>query len=498
MPKLTLELFHDAASRFEKAEAEVQQAWKKGCHCPSPGERLECWTCPYYKNLGRLIQKKLHATPEKVFALIPPAVSVNPASDEVKEQCWEMYRNGYSIEEIQRLVGVKSRRTLRGWLREAGLLLTGTQYPEPLKQKCLQMYADRCTPSEIENETSVPADVVTDWAATAGISRKRKYSQETQQHCLALYSEGKSSTEIHQLTGIADKTIRAWIWKAGISRGQKRYSTREKQKCRTLYQQGKSPREIEELTGILQATIRSWKRKERWTRERELPEASVGTQPSTLGEAACLSSQRKPVGYWTDFEKLKSDILTLNAQLGQIGIMPKAAQLRQLGRYDLAMAISKYHGGYRSVASRLGLTYTGQRFGYWHDFANVESELQAFIEQQGTPGVMPSRQQLEQAGEKPLAAAIGLHGGVLAVARRLGLKLPYGRKPRGYWKNPDNLKSELVAVAVQLCTPGVMPTREQLVQIQRAELIGAIATNGGWPSVARRFGLAYSNKGYTS
>jgi len=154
MPKLTLERFHEAASRFEKAEAEVQRAWKQGCHCPSPGERLECWTCPYYKNLGRLIQKKLHATPEKVFALIPPAVSVNPEKDEVKEQCWEMYRAGYSIEEIQRLVGVKSRRILRGWLREAGLLLTGTQYPEQLKQKCLQMYADRCTPSEIENETS--------------------------------------------------------------------------------------------------------------------------------------------------------------------------------------------------------------------------------------------------------------------------------------------------------------------------------------------------------
>ncbi len=76
------------------------------------------------------------------------------------------------------------------------------------------------------------------------------------------------------------------------------------------------------------------------------------------------------------------------------------------------------------------------------------------------------------------------------MARRLGLKLPYGRKPRGYWKNPDNLKSELVAVAVQLGTPGVMPTRFELIQIQRDDLIGAIATNGGWPSVARRFGLA--------
>lgn len=487
MSKLTRDLFFEAAARFEQAEAKVRPLWKKACDCPAVGERLECGDCPYYKSLGRLTQKKLHPTPEKVFAVIGPLVPVDPQSDQVKQLCQKMYQHGYSLDEIQQLVGVKNRLHLRSWLRDVGWLEREAQYSEQLKHKCLQMYADRCTPSQIENETNVPADLVTEWAIKAGISRKCKYSAKTKQDCLALYSEGKSSFEIHQLTGIPLDTIRKWLRIAGITRAQKRYSKKEKHKCLALYKQGKSPREIEELTGIPQATFRSWVRQNGWTRESLLLEA--GVEPNGLGKVADLPRKRKPAFHWKDFELVKQEILALNVERGEIGVMPTAAELRQLGRYDLVVAISKYHGGYRAVADQLGLTYRGQRYGYWYDFSNVEANLRVFIEQRGTPGVMPSRQQLEQAGETALANALGRYGGVLGVARRLGLRLPYGKKPRGYWRNFDNLKAELLAVAEQLGIPGVMPNREELIQLQRTDLIGAIASNGGWPSVARRCGL---------
>jgi hypothetical protein len=104
MSKLTLARFNSSALRFEEAEAQVRQAWNSACNCPSPGERIECWDCPYYKHLGKLTQQKLHRTPEKVFAEIPPPEPLDPYSIEVKEQCCQMYRQGYSAEDIQKLV----------------------------------------------------------------------------------------------------------------------------------------------------------------------------------------------------------------------------------------------------------------------------------------------------------------------------------------------------------------------------------------------------------
>ncbi|NEQ21077.1 MAG: hypothetical protein F6K28_17995 [Microcoleus sp. SIO2G3] len=494
MSKLTLSRFNSSALRFEEAEAQVRQAWNSACNCPSPGERIECWNCPYYKHLGKLTQQKLHRTPEKVFAEIPPPEPLDPYSIEVKEQCCQMYRQGYSAEDIQKLVGVPSRRVLRGWLREVGLPSRSAQYPEPIKQRCLEMYAQRCSPREIENETGVPADTVTDWAMHAGISRKRKYSDETQQSCLDLYQQGHTSDEIHQLTGIPAATIRMWVWKVGVSRGQKRFSEADKQKCQALYEQGKSPREIETLTSIPGATIGSWVRKEAWTRVNPSELLSGGELASLLNEAAQESSPRKPDGYWKNFENVEREILELNVLRGQIGIMPKARELKQLGRGDLMKAISKHHGGYQSVAERMGLDCGKKRHRYWYDFANVEAELKTFIERQGTPGVMPTKTELEEAGKGSLANALGLHGGVIKVAERLNLKLGYDRRPQGYWDNPDNLRREIESVALQLGTPGVLPTHEELKLAQRSDLICAISRNGGWPSVARRLGFAYSKK----
>ena len=373
-----------------------------------------------------------------------------------------MYRQEYSVEQIQKLVGVPSRRTLRGWLREIGLSSRCASYPEHIKQRCLEMYAQRCSPREIENETGVPGDTVTDWAMQAGISRKRKYSDETQQNCFNLYLEGHTSDEIHKLTGIPAITIRTWLWKAGISRGQKRFSKAEKKTCQALYEQGKSLREIETLTSIPRATIGSWVRKEGWTRGNPSQLPPGDESPSLSNEVAQKSSPRKPDGYWRNFENLKREILELNVLRGQIGVMPKAVELKQLGRGDLMKAISMHHCGYQSVAERMGLDYVKKRHRYWYDFANLEAELKAFIERQGTPGIMPTKRELEEAENGSLANALGLHGGVLAVAQRLNLELSYNRKPQGHWDNPDNLRREIEPVALQLEIPGLLPTHEQL------------------------------------
>lgn len=361
------------------------------------------------------------------------------------------------------------------------------------------MYADRLTVRQIEEETGVPADTVTDWVIHEQISRGRKYPEETRQQCLELYRAGHTSDDIHAMTGIHATTIRAWIKNESVGRGQKHHSDAARLKCRRLYREGKTPPEIEIITGIKQATIRSWIRKERWNDDAEIQEGQKIEPPKLthgieLSESTRVQVKRRPPGYWNNFEVIKNEILRLNQDRGQMGVMPTANELIELGRGDIQKAVSKYHGGFQSIAERIGLTYRKKRGGYWHDFENVKRELFAFIRQHGVPGRMPTKTELEAHQMGSLCMAINLHEGFPAVAKKLKLALSYDRKPRGYWKDLGNLKAELTRVAEHLGNPNVLPAHEELKQIGRTDLINAIADNGGWTSVARKIGFSYSKQ----
>ena len=60
------------------------------------------------------------------------------------------------------------------------------------------------------------------------------------------------------------------------------------------------------------------------------------------------------------------------------------------------------------------------------------------------PVAMPTRPQLQAAGEEQLIRGIADAGGFLAVAQRLGLRTP--RKPNGFWDNIENLDEVSLAM----------------------------------------------------
>src|SRR2546425_8672980 len=68
-----------------------------------------------------------------------------------------------------------------------------------------------------------------------------------------------------------------------------------------------------------------------------------------------------------------------------------------------------------------GVVYRKKPPGYWNDFANVKRELLAFIENHGTPGVMPTNTDLGKAGRSDLQNALAKHGGYPSVAAPLRL-----------------------------------------------------------------------------
>jgi hypothetical protein len=201
---------------------------------------------------------------------------------------------------------------------------------------------------------------------------------------------------------------------------------------------------------------------------------------------------RKPGNYWNDFSHAETELLAFIKDHGTPGFMPIKAELLKAGRGDLANAIIKGHGGIEAVAERLGLqlpAYKRKQRGYWEKFANVKDELLTFIEDYGTPGIMPTQRALVQAGQESLAYAIDLHGGFPAIAEQLELRLSYTKKPDAYWDDFSHIEQELLDYIQEHGASGIMPSRGELIKADLSELAGAFDRHGGSSAVAERLGL---------
>lgn len=263
----TLKTFQEAVDRFQIAEAEVLETWQGYCHCPDPGFQLKCQNCPYFIELVLEIQKKLQPEPEKVFPRILPLELEQPYSEELLQQCLELYGRKYSLAQIQRLTGITNRDILRGWLNSNGLLKKSSDYSQAERQPYLALYKEGLTPIQIEDATGVSVELIYDWIKLAGISRGPiSYPQERKEECLSLYVEGLSCGKIEAITGISRDTVGYWVKQANLARKPckagrpPKYSPDVKQACLELLAQGKSATQIEEKVNISPATIRRWRR----------------------------------------------------------------------------------------------------------------------------------------------------------------------------------------------------------------------------------------------
>jgi hypothetical protein len=204
------------------------------------------------------------------------------------------------------------------------------------------------------------------------------------------------------------------------------------------------------------------------------------------------SRHPKPSGYWNRGNNFERELQTFIQEHGQPGVMPSSALLIRSGRDDLKGAID-FRGGFKAVARQLGLNPASNQkpAGYWHSLKNLETELQAFIQKHGPPGIMPTTPMLDAQKCYTLVWAINKHGGFWEVARKLGLSPDLNPKPPNYW-TLKNLKRELFAFIRRRRRPGVMPIGAQLQRAQRADLLAAIQKHGGLRAAAKRFGLRLS------
>ena len=266
----TLTTFQEATDRFLSVEAQALKTWQGCSHCSDPGLQLRCQKCPYFIELVLEIQKKLQSELEQKLPRILPLELEQPYSEEVLQQCLELYSQDsqkYSLTEIQRLTGITNREVLRNWLNSKGLIKKSKDYSQAERQPYLALYKEGLTPKQIEEATGVSVELLYDWIKQAGITRGyTSYPQERKKECLFLYIQGSSCGEIETLTGIPRVTVGNWVKQANLGKEPRKggrppkYPPEVKQACLELVAQGKSLSQIEEKVNIAPDTIRRWLR----------------------------------------------------------------------------------------------------------------------------------------------------------------------------------------------------------------------------------------------
>ena len=186
----------------------------------------------------------------------------------------------------------------------------------------------------------------------------------------------------------------------------------------------------------------------------------------------------KPAGYWRTWTNLEKELRVIISELEHF---PTNTELQKMGRSDLVSAIYRYHGGLNKIRKKLNFNLEKKPHGYWRNWENLENELKCEIIQLGH---FPTKAELEKRGRGDIANAIYRHhGGMFSVRKQMGYEL--SRKPMGYFNSWDNTKKELNQLIVRL---GHFPTHLELVELKYSSLSYAIGKHGGYYEVRSKMG----------
>lgn len=186
---------------------------------------------------------------------------------------------------------------------------------------------------------------------------------------------------------------------------------------------------------------------------------------------------RKPKGYWKEEVIIKE----LKLIIEQTGHFPNRHELEHSKKYDLLYGIFQ-NGGLIKFKILMGYYIHKKR--KWDD-DNIQSELKGLIDR---IGYFPTAPQLDQMGRQDLRGAMIENGGTIKFRKLLGCKLP--QKPRGYWTDKI-IMDELLILTKELQH---FPSNEELDEISRQDLRGAMINNGGTTKFRRLLGYELPQK----
>ena len=215
--------------------------------------------------------------------------------------------------------------------------------------------------------------------------------------------------------------------------------------------------------------------------------AALGLKPGSN------PSSVKPGAHWLKWENVEAEMQAVSKACGAPEQMPTKNQLLANGYSSLYTAIHKHYGGIYKSAARLELPMQHKNAVAFHfrDTQTLQAALQNVVAELNTGNTMPTQSQLVNHGRSDLTGAISrYHGGMAAVADRLGLEMMQEHLPDQHWKDLKVVEREVLLWVEQHGTPGTMPTNAQLYVSGRADLAQGIRSyHSGYKAVTAALGL---------
>jgi len=188
----------------------------------------------------------------------------------------------------------------------------------------------------------------------------------------------------------------------------------------------------------------------------------------------------KPQGFWKEFENIKNELLPV---ITQCGFLPSGTTLKKMGKADVVSAMEIYFPSFRYIAEKLGVEYRPLKRSnrHWLSKANIKEGLEKIITKTNK---FPNAKELKDLKQHGLLKGIfQLYGSFRNAALELGYDVPLN-KPKGYWKNIDNIYIELNQMYKKY---GKIPPSEILAK-ESSMLLSAIKKyHGGLKTVKPEF-----------
>lgn len=149
-------------------------------------------------------------------------------------------------------------------------------------------------------------------------------------------------------------------------------------------------------------------------------------------------TERKPNGYWKNEKNIIQEAKAFIEEHGEENF--SATKMVELGYTSLPQYIGRIFK-WAEIKKRLGILESRRPYGYWKEEKNVIKESADFITIHGASNF--SKQSMSRLGYSVLANGINDSIGWKDIKTRLKLdEIHLGRKPQGFWKEPDNILNE--------------------------------------------------------
>ena len=198
-------------------------------------------------------------------------------------------------------------------------------------------------------------------------------------------------------------------------------------------------------------------------------------------------TNRKPKGYWENFDNVQKEI---NPLLLKYGRFPSNNEMTFEGKSSLARFIGKYHGGIIEVAKSLNVPTYDERIGRnkkntWNE-ANVLIEFKEYINKKNID-YFPSRYEISKAGSNIYTGITQVFGSYQNFKKHLfSIGFTLLKKPKEIKWTFDSAIKELEPIVKEL---GYFPSQSDLDKLNKKGLRGYISKNNILDSLKNHFNV---------